>query len=404
VISAHPGVTSASNPLPAFAQPLQAPMRIAVVSHACTVPVNQSIYRELEALGHDLSIIAPSWWRHEYESRRFRPRRLPGLRGRLVSLPVARPGSIALHVYRAGLSNVLRSLAPDVLYIEEEPYSIAAFQWARAATRVGIPSVFYTSQTIAKRYPLPFRLTEARVWAWTKGGVCCSSSVVDALRQRGYHGIADVVPFSVDVSMFTRREPDPELARTLSLRPRTIGFLGRLAPEKGVSVLLDAYRMLPESLRKDTSLLFLGDGALAAQCRAEPAAIVHPVAHLDVHRYLPLLDVLAMPSLSTPGWREQFGRAAIEAMACGVPVVGSDSGEIPQLLARTGGGVAVPEGDAAALAEALQSVLTDVELRERLARAGEEGTAAHFSTRRVAGELHQALRGARDRLATVTYS
>ena len=57
------------------------------------------------------------------------------------------------------------------------------------------------------------------------------------------------------------------------------------------------------------------------------------------------LDVLVLPSHTTPTWKEQFGRVIVEALWCGVPVVGSDSGEIPWLIELTGGGLVFPEGD-----------------------------------------------------------
>ena len=56
----------------------------------------------------------------------------------------------------------------------------------------------------------------------------------------------------------------------------------------------------------------------------------------DVPRHLRALDALVLPSESTPLWKEQFGHVLIEAMACGVPVVGSDSGAIPEVIGEAG--------------------------------------------------------------------
>ncbi len=88
----------------------------------------------------------------------------------------------------------------------------------------------------------------------------------------------------------------------------------------------------------------------------------------DVPRALAEIDTLAAPSLTQPHWKEQFGRVLIEAMACGVPVVGSDSGEIPQVVGDAG--LIVPEGDVAALRAALLHLAEDSSLCERLAHAG----------------------------------
>ena len=90
------------------------------------------------------------------------------------------------------------------------------------------------------------------------------------------------------------------------------------------------------------------------------------------------LDVLALPSRTTPTWKEQFGRVIVEALWCGVPVVGSDSGEIPWLIGLTGGGLVFPEGDDAALAGRLTELREDPALRQRLATQGGAGRAAPF--------------------------
>ena len=92
------------------------------------------------------------------------------------------------------------------------------------------------------------------------------------------------------------------------------------------------------------------------------------MAHAEVPAHLNAMDVLCAPSQTTPRWREQFGRMLIEAMACGVPVLASLSGEIPYVVADAG--VLLPEDDVAAWTAALTRVLTDAGLRRTLADQG----------------------------------
>ena len=94
------------------------------------------------------------------------------------------------------------------------------------------------------------------------------------------------------------------------------------------------------------------------------------------------LDVLAVPSLPTPGWLEQFGRVVVEAMACGVPVVASDTGALPDVVGDAG--LLVPPGDPEALATALESLLEDDATRGELSRRGVE-QAQQASWSEVAG-------------------
>jgi glycosyltransferase involved in cell wall biosynthesis len=89
------------------------------------------------------------------------------------------------------------------------------------------------------------------------------------------------------------------------------------------------------------------------------------------------MDVLAAPSLTTPGWREQFGRMLVEAFACGVPVIGSDSGEIPYVIGDAG--VVVREGDVAAWAHALAMLLESPGRRAELSLRGLDQARTHYA-------------------------
>jgi glycosyltransferase involved in cell wall biosynthesis len=94
------------------------------------------------------------------------------------------------------------------------------------------------------------------------------------------------------------------------------------------------------------------------------------------------LDVVVLPSLSQPNWIEQFGRILVEAMACEVPVIGSTCGEIPQVVGDAG--IIVPEGDATALAGAIDRMASDPDLRAELGRRGRERILRDFTHARVA--------------------
>src|SRR5581483_686430 len=149
-----------------------------------------------------------------------------------------------------------------------------------------------------------------------------------------------------------------------------VGFAGRLVEEKGLWVLCDAFERLPS----DATLLLTGQGPLEAEIRARSQArgwgsrltitSAPSVRMADVYNRM---DCLVLPSLTTRAWKEQFGRAAVEAMACEVPVIGSDSGEIPNVVGEAG--LIVPEGDVARLAGALERLRSSPAERETLGRA-----------------------------------
>ena len=164
-----------------------------------------------------------------------------------------------------------------------------------------------------------------------------------------------------------------------------IGFVGRFVSEKGLLTLFEAIAKLSSILpNRAWKLLLLGRGPLKAQLQslAERSGIaariiwIESVPHDDVPRYINLMDTLILPSettyqfktLSAVGWKEQFGHVLIEAMACKVPVIGSDSGEIPLVIKNDG--LVFPEGDAAALAEKIALLMQQPEQQQTLATKG----------------------------------
>jgi glycosyltransferase involved in cell wall biosynthesis len=101
------------------------------------------------------------------------------------------------------------------------------------------------------------------------------------------------------------------------------------------------------------------------------------VRHCNVRERLIRLDTLVLPSRTGTIWKEQFGRVLVEAMACGVPVVGSDSGEIPHVIGDAG--IVVPEGDPRALADALLRLRGDEGLRRAFIAKGHARVERLFS-------------------------
>jgi glycosyltransferase involved in cell wall biosynthesis len=99
------------------------------------------------------------------------------------------------------------------------------------------------------------------------------------------------------------------------------------------------------------------------------------------------MDVITLPSLTTAHWKEQYGRVIAEAMACGVPVVGSDSGAIPEVIGTSG--LVVPEGDPVALGDALHRLLSSAEAREGLRAEGLKRVVEELSVQAMSERLWQ---------------
>ncbi len=253
---------------------------------------------------------------------------------------------------------------PDLLDLHEEPYSLAAAEVVLLARLAGAraPLVVYSAQNLNKRYPWPVRLLERLVQRRAAGAYVCNDGARTVLAEKGFTGLVDVVPLGVEVESQAAAGP-PQRDRF------TIGFTGRLEVRKGILVLVDAVaaqegwrlRIAGEGPDRDVLERHLVDAA--------PRATVELVGHLqgrDLASFYGSLDVLAVPSLPTEGWVEQFGRSAVEAMASGVPVVASETGALPEVLA--GAGLLVPPGDAVALGRVLEALANDPARRDELSR------------------------------------
>lgn len=353
------------------------------MSHAAVVAVNQEPFDALARAGADVTVIVPRSLRTDIRGTiSLSP--LEGSAAKLVPLPVhlggharALGGQRGIHVIvYGGLSRAIATARPDVIFVEEEPFSLAAWQCMRAAPM--IPFVVHENQNIARRLPPPFHQIRHKVLRAAAGVTVRNKVAEEIVRAYGFIGPVRAFPHGVDPARYPARGD----------APRTVGFVGRLVPEKGILDLIDAVAALG-----DTELRVVGDGPsrVEAEARAVSAGVratfTGSLPHDDVPAEYARMTVVAIPSRTTPTWKEQFGRIVIEANAAGVSVVVSDSGELPETIEATGGGVAVPEGDVSALTNALRSILDDPTRARTLGDAGRAAVIEHFTPDGLARDL-----------------
>jgi glycosyltransferase involved in cell wall biosynthesis len=378
-------------------------MKLLVVSHACITPVNQSLYADVAAAtGWDVTLLVPSGWNTEYATGAAVVR-WPDFHGELLSVPVWRSGDIPLHLYRTTFVPLLRRLRPDAIYMHHEPYGLATMQmWLANRLCDDVPFGFYAAQNIAKRYPPPFRWFEQIVLKHAQFSFPVSVEAQQLLRAKGYAGAADVLPLAVDGRLY---RPQPEWAAQkraelgIAADDFVVGYLGRLVEEKGLAAMV---RSLTALHGQAWRCVLVGSGPYEAALRQQIAELgladrvlfIGYVPHTEAPGWLSLFNVLVLPSESRPRWKEQFGRVLVEAMACGTPVVGSDSGEIPNVIRQTGGGLIFPEGDAHALGACLLSLAIDPAYANRLAQAGAAVVEAQYGQPYLAGRFAATIQAA----------
>ena len=372
-------------------------MRVACISHGAIVPLNRRPYDLLAtAHGVDIAVFVPEVWEGDLPAPAIRF--VPEDGGAFcVALPVSRSGNGSLFGLR-GLRDALRRLKPDLVLLDEEPWSLVAWQTLRAGIRG--PLLFYTKQNIAKRLPPPFNWIRRATYRRAGAAWAVGETTADVLRATGFERRIDVIPHGVEVSQFTPAR-DEDRRRALGLRGVVVGYAGRLVEEKGITDLLEATRLLARDEALEFTLLIVGAGPLEGTVRQAafdlPGRVVlHPaVPHHEAPGIYRLMDILALPSRTAPAWREQFGRALVEAAATALPIVAADSGEIPYVMRALGGaGTVVPEAMPRALAEALRTLITDAPLRARIGQVSLARARERFSQEAVAARMAHHLRQA----------
>jgi glycosyltransferase involved in cell wall biosynthesis len=371
------------------------PIRLVVVSHSCVVATNQIPWARLVARHPvDLTILAPRSWR-SVGGRRVVLEVWPGLEGRVRPMAVVPRGHPNLHLW-LGLGHAVRAAQPDVLFLDEEPYSLAAAQALAILRRTPAAFLFYAKQNLPKRLPGYFARLEQRVFGRVDVVAAVHPGARDVLVQQGCAAPIRLLPHVIDPDLYSPGDAR-ELREGLGLRGFVVGYVGRLVPEKGVLDLLKAVEALEARTAGELSVLLVGDGPQRGELEAYAREHVRSrvvftgvVPHTDAPRYYRAMDVLVLPSRTTKHWREQFGRTIIEALACGVAVVGSDSGSIPGVIEMTSG-LVYPEGDVAVLAAALGRVMTDEAWRRELILTGRRRALEQLSADAVADTIFSLL-------------
>lgn len=175
---------------------------------------------------------------------------------------------------------------------------------------------------------------------------------------------------------------EPQLSETV---PDRVGFVGRLVEWKGVDVLIDAVSLLPEGIRSGLNVDIIGDGACANDLKSQASSVTENLG-MSSPRFRFLGEIAATSEfyatcavVIVPSRQEPFGIVAIEAMACGVPVIASRVGGLAETVLDGETGFLVPPGDPVALAGRIQQLLTDQALAREMARAARRRVVDKYS-------------------------
>ncbi|NJR40550.1 MAG: glycosyltransferase family 4 protein [Leptolyngbyaceae cyanobacterium CSU_1_4] len=378
-------------------------MKILVASHTYIVDLNCEKFKTLASLepGIEVTVVVPKKWRPGgVQNKLIETRYWQDDSFRVVPMSNFSQNNQGMLCFGADLVSLMKEFRPDIIQVEQGAKAIAYAQMItlNRLLKLNAKNLFFTWWNLPYRLKFPISALEAYNLRHSHGIVSGNQDGVDVLRQRGYNGEMRVMPqLGVDESLF-RPQAQPELAAQIGIQPQefVIGFVGRFVEEKGLLTLCEAVAGLAAG--KPWKLLLLGRGELKEplMAKAKQAGIsdrlilIESVPHADVPRYINLMNVLVLPSQSTEkfktltsaGWKEQFGHVLIEAMACQVPVIGSDSGEIPHVIGNTG--MVFPEGNAEALRDCLAQLMSQPERAIALSKQAYSRAMACYTNRALA--------------------
>ncbi|MFM6010537.1 MAG: glycosyltransferase [Dolichospermum sp.] len=332
-------------------------LKVLFISHAYIIGVNQGKLNAISNIDNiEVGLLTPSNWK-ALEWNRLIPPETPYPHIRTYSAPVLFSSRGGAHIYPPWqIWQVLNDFRPDIIQVEEEVFSLCAYQFALWSRFTGKPLVIFGWENINRQLSLPRCWICQFVLNTASAIISGNHDGAEIMRHWGYKGLLEVMPqMGVDPEFFAPRQQHSD-------RPLHIGYLGRLTHSKGIDLIL----LAADQLRQqgfNFRILICGSGEYQTELKqisqkhklADWVIWQDAIPHAQAPEIISQFDVLVLPSRTTSKWKEQFGHVLIEAMAMGVPVIGSDSGEIPHVIGRSD--LIFPEENTQKLARILATLI-----------------------------------------------
>ncbi len=381
-------------------------MRILVASHTYIVDINRAKFKILAKLepGIEVTVVVPQRWKPG------------GVQNKIIETEFYQQGSFkvvpisnfsqnnqGLLTFGTDIIQLLQEFQPQIIQVEQGSKSLAYAQLItlNKILKFKAKNIFFTWWNLPYELKWPVSVLENCNLQHTDGIIVGNLDGSNILRQRGYQNTLKVMPqLGVDETLFYPTCKDADLSRKSCIEPTdfVVGFVGRFVEEKGLLTLAKALAGLKQMPWK---WLLVGQGKLRSQIVAKSIKWgisdriiwVESISHEEVPAYINLMNCLVLPSqtsykfktLTTVGWKEQFGHVLIEAMACKVPVIGSDCGEIPHVIGDAG--LVFPEGNADKLRECLQQLIERPELVADFGDRGYHRVMNNYTNQALAEQL-----------------
>jgi glycosyltransferase involved in cell wall biosynthesis len=362
--------------------------KVLILGHTYTAPVNRMKFDLMaEDPRFEILLVTPKRWRNLL-TETDNSTEGPGRRYRVIFADVRLGWHPVTYILR-GLRKIIQEFQPDLIYCEQEPICLVSVQAALMGRKT--PIIYFTWENIDRK-DLRYRLfgpVRALCLQMATLMVAGSKDAAGVIRRHGYKKPIYITPIlGVSEELFFPKFD--EVTQSDNGNGLSIAYIGRLVEEKDVHTLLKAVRLLDSSI--DWRLFLLGGGPLRGEYEAfilksgikDRVTFHPPVPHDKVPEFFKKIDVLVLPSKTMATWKEQFGHVLVEAMACGIPVVGSSSGEIPTVIGKAG--LVFKEGDAEDLRDKL-AMLHEPALRKDMHERGMRRVKERYTDLRIAQNM-----------------
>ena len=345
-----------------------------VVSTACFTAINRNIYKLFNRPGYYVAIIVP----YELEFGTGKKKADPPATDDPEIIYLNLQGKNSRINSFENITGILEGRKPKRILLDNEPVSLIALKIGRWCSANHVPFYCFTYENFSlgiretykrlgyKAIPLAIikRILLGMSRKLVRGLFTINNEGTDIYKNESFKNVTKV-PLGFDPGIFKIDKASRDSIRQLhSINNLAVAYFGRVCHEKGVHILvaalakllqyewvllIDEFSVYKNDYNTTIHRLLEGNGML------NRVVFINP-SHMEIARYMNAADIVAIPSISTSKWIEQYGRVAPESMACGKPVIAANSGALPMLL--NGHGIIFEEGNVDALCKILENFMT----------------------------------------------
>ncbi len=362
-------------------------MKILYIWHAAVVEEYRRRFHEFSKFEDvELKVLVPPQWTEGGKIVKYQKSKIDKDYEIIIG-KIRQQDNIKLYLFLNNYFKLLKSFKPDVIHLVEEPFSYLALQTLIFKKLVSRKSkvIFHSAHNVSERMAYNFNFIRRLSYLFFDGAVVRNRETHNIIKKQGFTKPVKLSGNGISLENF-KKVNSKKLKKHLGLTAKNIiGYFGRIEQPKGIQFLIEACSRLKE----DYQILMIGSGQYKKEIEQlimkfnlnEKIIWLDFIPHEIIAEYYNCVDVVVVPSMTTSFWKESFGRVIIEAMACEVPVIGSSSGAIPDVIDDYG--IIFDEQNVDDLFDKLQNLLNDKKLRLQIGKKGVE-RAKDFSWENIA--------------------